>query len=144
MRNRSPKSVKHPNQSSADLTGSATSGSLDLDEDSDASGSDSTGIFPLASDLILSSTATDILTTDPATPAIAATSSYGGYANPNVTVVYPQTYPAPVVTQPVQPSIREYRDEYGLSRATNYLIAFRDGTIRAAIAYWVDGDSCTT
>ena len=56
-------------------------------------------------------------------------------------MVYPQTYQAPVVTQPVQPSIREYRDEYGQSRAINYLIAFRDGTIRAAIAYWVDGDT---
>ena len=68
-------------------------------------------------------------------------SAYGGYANPNVAVVYPQTYQAPVVTQPVQPSIREYRDEYGQSRAINYLIAFRDGAIRAAIAYRVDGDT---
>jgi hypothetical protein len=68
-------------------------------------------------------------------------SSYAGYANPNVTVVYPQTYQAPVVTQPVQASMREYRDEYGQSRAINYLIAFRDGTIRAAISYWVDGDT---
>ena len=68
-------------------------------------------------------------------------SSYRGYANPNVTVVYPQTYQARVVTQSVQPSMREYRDEYGQSRAINYLIAFRDGTIRAAIAYWVDGDT---
>ena len=53
------------------LTGSATSGSGDLGEDSGSSGSDSTG-FPLASDLILSSTATDILTMDPASPAITA------------------------------------------------------------------------
>jgi hypothetical protein len=70
-----------------------------------------------------------------------AASSYAGYANPNVTVVYPQTYQPPVVTQPVQPSIRVYRDEYGQSREINYLIAFRDGTIRAAIAYWADGDT---
>jgi len=68
-------------------------------------------------------------------------SAYGGYANPNVAVVYPQTYQAPVVTQPVQPSIREYRDEYGQSRAINYLIALRDGGILSAIAYKVDGDT---
>ena len=54
--------------------------SEDLGEDSGSSGPDSTGILPLASDLILSSTATDILSstatdilsTDPATPAITA------------------------------------------------------------------------
>lgn len=61
----------------ADSTDSAggsavLTGSGDLGEDSDASGSDSTGIFPLASDLILFYTATGILTTDPVTPAITA------------------------------------------------------------------------
>jgi hypothetical protein len=35
--------------------------------------------------------------------------------------------------------VREYRDEYGQSRDVTYLIAFKDGAIRAAIAYWSDG-----
>ena len=65
----------------------------------------------------------------------------GYYSNPNVTVVYPQTQAAVAPSQPVRPSIQEYRDEYGQSREINYLIAFRDGTIRASIAYWVDGNT---
>ena len=59
--------------SMASAGGSAVlTASEDLGEDSGSSGPDSTGILPLASDLILSSTATDILSTDPATPAITA------------------------------------------------------------------------
>ena len=65
----------------------------------------------------------------------------GYYSNPNVTVVYPQTQAAPVVTAPARPVINEYRNEYGESREITYLIAFKDGNIRAAAAYWVDGNT---
>ena len=67
-----------------------------------------------------------------------------GYQNaPNVAVVYPP--PAPQTARPV---LREY-DEYGQEVRPNtasttpsqpiYLIAFSDHSIRASIAYWVDG-----
>jgi hypothetical protein len=84
--------------------------------------------------------------------------TYSSYAYPayqasyqpssNVTVVYPQT--AQPGTIYVNPNLRQY-DEYGQevrqpAAAGNnsngsplYLIAFRDQSIRAAIAYWVDG-----
>jgi hypothetical protein len=83
--------------------------------------------------------------------------SYSSYAYPayqpssNVTVVYPQTAqaaPSPVYVNPV---LRQY-DEYGqelrqpsaggngsANGSPLYLIAFRDQSIRAAVAYWVDG-----
>jgi hypothetical protein len=69
------------------------------------------------------------------------------YAYPAYNTYYysaPQQY-APV--QPAQPQqqpradIREYRDEYGQSREITYLIAFKDGVIRAAISYWADGNT---
>jgi len=76
--------------------------------------------------------------------------SYASYqASPNVTVIYPrETYAAaPAGTQ----NIREY-DEYGQEirpptvsaqqqGAPIYLIAFNDHVIRAAAAYWVDGQT---
>ena len=37
--------------------------------------------------------------------------------------------------------MRENRDEYGQSGEVVYLIAFKDGEIRAAIAYWADGNT---
>jgi hypothetical protein len=42
---------------------------------------------------------------------------------------------------PARPVMREY-DEYGRARGGDimYLIAFKDGVIRAAIAYWADGN----
>jgi hypothetical protein len=92
--------------------------------------------------------------------------SYPSYAYPastypayqpssNVTVVYPQTQAAPAYADRANPNLRQY-DEYGQeirqpSAAQNspmpaggngsplYLLAFRDQSIRAAVAYWVDG-----
>jgi len=82
--------------------------------------------------------------------------SYPAYSYPayqpasNVTVVYPQTAQAAPTTVYANPVLRQY-DEYGqelqvpkqssngASGSPLYLIAFRDQSIRAAIAYWVDG-----
>jgi len=82
--------------------------------------------------------------------------SYPSYSYPayqpssNVTVVYPQTAqaaPSTVYVEHANPNLRQY-DEYGQelrqpSASGNgspvYLIAFRDQSIRAAVAYWVDG-----
>jgi hypothetical protein len=80
--------------------------------------------------------------------------------SPNVTVIYPANTP-PAYSAPVRPVMRTY-DQYGQqvqpqqpqvqpeaqSQASNggasagspiYLIASKDQTIRAALAYWVDG-----
>lgn len=79
--------------------------------------------------------------------------SYQGYQQQpsNVTVVYPPENQQTVVER-VNPVIREY-DQYGqqvggggpsVSGSTTpalYLIAFRDHTIRAAVAYWVEGNT---
>ena len=89
---------------------------------------------------------------------------YGGYQQPgsNVVVVYPQQSPgnSVYIEQPAVPALHTY-DEYGQEvrpgpsqapRAdtdygavnTNpalYLVAFRDGSILAAVAYWVSGDT---
>jgi hypothetical protein len=91
--------------------------------------------------------------------------SYQDYSYPayqpssNVTVVYPQQQSSPVYVERPSPVMREY-DQYGQqvsgppagasspgmqggnsSNTLNspvYLIAFRDQTIRAAVAYWVE------
>jgi hypothetical protein len=69
---------------------------------------------------------------------------YPDYSTANVTTIYPPQY---TYTQPQRSdsspgaSIREYRDEYGQSRDITYLIAFKDGTIRAAVAYWADNNT---
>jgi hypothetical protein len=77
---------------------------------------------------------------------------YAGYSSgPNVTVVYPAAaqpaYPV-VINVPAQPVVHEYRrpEDYGLpkehaNREVLYLIAFKDHVIRAALAYWVEGDT---
>jgi hypothetical protein len=72
---------------------------------------------------------------------------------PNVTVVYPesaQAAPTNVYVQRAKPVIREY-DQYGQEisppaaesgdSSPIYLIAFKDGVIRAAASYWVAGDT---
>jgi hypothetical protein len=80
----------------------------------------------------------------------AYTSSYPSnyQSSPNVTVVYPpqSQEPSTVYVERPNPVIREY-DQYGqqTNRPTAqadsgppvYLIAFRDHSIRAALAYWV-------
>jgi hypothetical protein len=85
---------------------------------------------------------------------------YGSYYDPyyyNPYYYYPQTYvdPAPPVTvyqnpnytpdPPVRPLVREYPENGASARAADepvvYLIAFQDGTIQAALAYWVDGNT---
>jgi hypothetical protein len=86
-------------------------------------------------------------------------SSYPSYSYPayqpasNVTVVYPPPAEptAPNYVERANPYLRQY-DEYGqeirqpaignssaASGSPLYLIAFRDHSIRAAAAYWVDG-----
>jgi hypothetical protein len=78
--------------------------------------------------------------------------AYGAYS-PGVNVVYAAPSPTPAVTtvyvERARPALREY-DEFGQERrpavaegaeAPLYLIALRDGVIRAAVAYWVDGDT---
>ncbi len=74
----------------------------------------------------------------------------GGYASysqqPNVTVIYPPQQPGAVYLDnaPAHPVTHEY-DQYGQeirrdgTAAPLYLLAFKDKTIRAATAYWVDG-----
>lgn len=84
---------------------------------------------------------------------------YGSYYDPYYynPYYYPQTYidPAPPVTvyqnpnyvpdPPVRPMIRDYPENAPPARAngepTVYLIAFQDGSIQAALAYWVDGNT---
>ncbi|MGA2574541.1 MAG: hypothetical protein ABSH24_00785 [Bryobacteraceae bacterium] len=85
---------------------------------------------------------------------------YGGYYEPfydygywpaadggeaNVTVVYPPPTPVVAIAQTAHPVIHEYAqpEDYrtppeGPSRPILYLIAFRDSSIRAAMAYWVE------
>ena len=71
---------------------------------------------------------------------------YGGgydpyyYYSPSTTIVYPPSQPVQPA-RPARPEIREYRDEYGQAREVTYLIAFKDGVIRAAISYWADGNT---
>lgn len=76
---------------------------------------------------------------------------YSYQPSPNVTVIYPPSQLAPTTAHDdgARPVTREY-DEYGQETrpATGdnpggsspiYLIAFKDHSIRAASAYWVDG-----
>jgi len=75
---------------------------------------------------------------------------YDSSASPNVTVVYPQAAAQPttntVVVERARPVTRTY-DEYGQERADTdraagppiYLVAFQDRSIRAVLAYWVEG-----
>ena len=88
-------------------------------------------------------------------------SYYGGYspyAQPNVTVVYPEQpvapqviYTEPVATATAHPVMRYCCEEPRAAttsaapttseRSPLYLIALRDGVIRAALAYWVEDGS---
>jgi hypothetical protein len=69
-------------------------------------------------------------------------------AQPNIIVIYPQQSEAPAPTAPPakeEPVQRESRtrepvpEPASISEPSQYLIAFKDHTIYAAIAYWVDG-----
>jgi hypothetical protein len=92
-------------------------------------------------------------------PSNSYPASYPAYQpSSNVTVVYPQMAqdgPSPAYAERANPNLRQY-DEYGqemrqpsapqnsgMAAGGNaspiYLIAFRDQSIRAAAAYWVDG-----
>jgi hypothetical protein len=76
---------------------------------------------------------------------------YSSYYYPDYSTYYPYYSTAPVVpanpqySQPVNPAPRQvapgYRDEYGQARDVTYLIAFKDGVIRAAVAYWPEGST---
>jgi hypothetical protein len=84
---------------------------------------------------------------------------YGSYYDPYYynPYYYPQTYvdPAPPVTvyqnpnytpdPPVRPMVRDYPENAAPSRSAGepvvYLIAFQDGSIQAALAYWVNGNT---
>lgn len=83
-----------------------------------------------------------------------ASYGYSYQPSPNITVVYPaqtQATPTTVYVDRAHPATREY-DEYGqevmpatgdsgASSSPIYLIAFKDHVIRAASAYWVDGET---
>ena len=66
------------------------------------------------------------------------------YAEPAPPVVV-QAYAPPPPPAPAHPSVREYGTPEPVpqneTRSQLYLLAFKDGTIRAAVAYWVDGDT---
>jgi len=78
---------------------------------------------------------------------------YGGYASgtPPVVIVNstPYGYPAapaveyepapPVIVQPPQPPAASALPQSGKYDEQLYLVAFRDGVIRPAVAYWVEG-----
>src|SRR5581483_8081769 len=70
---------------------------------------------------------------------------YPYYSTANVVPAYPQysqpQYSQPPAQNPAPQANSGYRDEYGRSRDITYLIAFKDGVIRAAIAYWADGST---
>lgn len=90
-------------------------------------------------------------------PAYDYGSDYGYGYGPNVTVIGSPGYayqPAPVVVnsyappQPAEPRVQEYQYGPGSSETSApqssspiYLIAFRDGVIRATIAYSAEGDT---
>ncbi|HXM45266.1 MAG TPA: hypothetical protein VN924_28785, partial [Bryobacteraceae bacterium] len=68
-----------------------------------------------------------------------------GAGGSGMTVVYPPSPPAVMVTEPVHSVIHEYNQpgDYGQPPSGEgnpilYLIAFRDSTIRAATTYWVE------
>ena len=75
-------------------------------------------------------------------------------AQPNVTVVYPPQQANPVIitvgpsdqsSEPVHiyqsPSRPQPAEEPSAVESAHYLIAFKDHTIYAAVAYWVQGDT---
>jgi hypothetical protein len=75
-----------------------------------------------------------------------------GPVQPNVTVVMPPQQQAPVIVNNYYPSavgpnpdeaqpVTETVDATPTAEPTHYLIAFKDHTIYAATAYWVDGDT---
>jgi hypothetical protein len=65
---------------------------------------------------------------------------YPYYPTASVVPAYPQTYQQPSYSAP-QAANPGYRDEYGQSRDVNFLLAFKDGSIKAVIAYWANGDT---
>ncbi|MGH9719996.1 MAG: hypothetical protein ACRD8O_07270 [Bryobacteraceae bacterium] len=70
--------------------------------------------------------------------------SYPYYA-PGVTVIAPPPPPPQVYyaySRPAPPPlVREYREPSSSREEAVYLIAFRDETIQAAVAYWTEGDT---
>jgi hypothetical protein len=89
--------------------------------------------------------------TDPSSYAAPQDPSASGPVQPNVTVIMPPQAPAtPVIinnfypgTGPVNPDQAQPAMDEVASTAepTHYLIAFKDHTIYAATAYWLDGDT---
>jgi hypothetical protein len=70
-------------------------------------------------------------------------SYYPSYPATSVIQVYPQyTQPQQQVIVPApQSSTRDYRDDYVQSGDVTYLLAFKDGMIRAAVAYWAENNT---
>jgi len=74
-----------------------------------------------------------------------------GQQQPNITIVYPPQQPAPVVLPyPEQqqaaaiyepPSRPLMVEPDRISEPSHYMIAFKDHSIYAAVAYWVDGET---
>jgi hypothetical protein len=88
----------------------------------------------------------------PYSPFLSSYSDLYPYpTGPAVSVVYPpaQAVAPIVITQYIPrrepPSVvREYRSDQSVeleSKPALYLIAFKDGVIRASVAYWIDKDS---
>ena len=71
-----------------------------------------------------------------------------GYADPGYTYA-PPPQPTVIVEQAPEPAVREYPGPTTTSQAPQpqryeeplYLLAMKDGTIRAVLAYWADGAS---
>jgi hypothetical protein len=87
---------------------------------------------------------------DPGYASEAQFQTPGEPAQPNIIVVYPQQVEVPAPVPQPAPPVREPPKEESrtrepvpepasVSEPSQYLIAFRDHTIYAAVAYWVDG-----
>jgi hypothetical protein len=68
-------------------------------------------------------------------------SVYAYPPNTNVTVVYLLQPPRPLVSESVVVPVPAEREEYMPARQVMYLIAFKNGTVRAADQYWVNGST---
>jgi hypothetical protein len=73
---------------------------------------------------------------------------YNGYGDPGYAYAAPAPEPAPpvILQQTPSPAVREYPPAPQALQAQKYedplyLLAMRDGTIRAVLAYWADGSS---
>jgi len=90
---------------------------------------------------------------DPSYAAGAAPADYQQQQAPNVTIVMPEQTPVPVIINNYYPGATTDNPNAAppaepvaatgtaASDPSHYLIAYKDHTIYAAVAYWVDGDT---